>query len=258
MSSTLITFIDYDSETYIYKEKKNIIKNIYERVKIWNISNIKEYYGNTYILIEVDNLFLSSTHNIIYFSTYPSFESLWITSYNIYNLSVPKELRHLNFDKYITNIYGKHLSHINSVGLSNIYNSNNLYILNMQNIDIKNRVNIKINLIKTKYKAQLYYLKDTVKIYYKTFFIWSLIENINIESNLILVLQDMKILKFLSSFEKVYYSNKIQQNSILTVTPSLEHDYKYKSINTSSGEVLSIKNNKIVIDSKDVLLFEIK
>lgn len=257
MSSILITFIDYDSKTYIYKEKKNIIKNIYEHVKLWNISNIKQYYDNTYILIEIDNLFLSSTDNIIYFSTQPSFESLWITSYNIYNLSDPKELRHLNFDKYITNIYGKHLYHNNVVGLSTLYNSNNLYILNMQNIYIKNRVNIKINLIKTKYIAHLYYLKDAVKIYYKTFFIWSLIENINIESNLILVLQDIETLKFLSSFEKVYYSKKIHQNSILTVTPSLEYNYKYKSINSRLGGVLSIKDNKIVTNSKDTLLIEI-
>jgi len=250
ISSTFTTFI----KNYIYNIHKEIIL---KDVNLWSISYNSIPFSNNIVLLELNNgLFLSSNKDSIYLSSEPSYESLWITSYEPYNLIQNKELAHITDFRYLTNIYGLYLCSDNTnLFISNIYDKNTIKLISIY--DIQNFQPYYNSFIKlTKHITLPFYSNTTISLYYTTKFnkllynkyiIWTLTKSINRDSNLICVLQDPNTKNFINSDkQKIFFSKNITKYSTWLITHNiLVNNLKLLSNTYGLLLCLNLKNNKL-------------
>jgi hypothetical protein len=250
ISSTFTTFI----KNYIYNIHKEIIL---KDVNLWSMSYNTIPFSNYIILLELNNgLFLSSNKSSIYLSHEPCYESLWITCYELYNLSQNKELAHITDFRYLTNIYGSFLCSNNiNLFISNIYNKNTIKLISIYDIqNFQPYYNSFIKLTKhislpfyTSTNISLYYITNFNKLFYNKYTLWSLTKNINKNSNLICILQHPTTKYFINSDKKkIFFSKNISTHSIWLITYNILFN-NFKLFSNKYGLLLSVnlKNNKL-------------
>ena len=242
ISSTFTTFI----KNYIDKD-----------INLWCISYNTIPFSNHIILLELNNrLFLSSNENSIYLSSEPSYKSLWITSYEPYNLIQNKELAHITDFRYLTNIYGSYLCSDNTnLFISNTYDKNTIKLISIYDIQnfqpyynsfIKLTKDISLPFYSTT-TIPLYYIINFNKLFYKNIILWTLTKSINKDSNLICILQDPNTKNFINSDkQKIFFTKTITPLSTWIITHNILAN-NLKLLSNKYGLLLSLnlKNNKL-------------
>jgi hypothetical protein len=252
MSSILTTFISENKiKSFLYKTE-NLIK--IKKIKIWYLSKSEYMFSNTIILLQdpKTKLFLSSNKNSIYSSKFPTNESIWITCYDYTNINVCRDLRHITNRRHLTNIYGLYLIHTNEFSLSKEYRN----IVFIHYFDIYSHfstITFNIDVFQTEYKAYLIKIKNDE--IYKKYKLWSLTQDIDINSNLVIILQEYSNNLFLNVYKDIY-TNRLNMNSILVCTKDLYFDYEYRTISSRIGDYLyfnKVLNNNTYSNDYDKL-----
>ena len=234
---------------YLYTSKKNI-----QNIKLWYIPNILVnsidiLNTNFCILISIKDKFLSSNKEQVYLTKYPTKDSLWITVYNILDLSNHISIRALNQTRCLINIYGYYLKHEHTLFIQNNFNKDNVFISCITPYyRISKTISFNINFIFIK-RIQLYYIYDFQKILFKEFNLLS-----SHEDSFLIALQDIHTKKYLNSNITVYYSNSINLNSLWVVSYDINTNYKNKSLINRYGYNLCIQNKDTIIDISKLTL----